>query len=1140
MYQSEQNRTHTKTSHWCLFVILFFLISIPGWSNHPLLKVPNVAATNASAEGNAVGPRDYVLFESGPVRPLAISHSRQQLYAANTPDGQLEVFAITDIGLVHQHSIPVGIEPVAIAVAPNNDIWVVNHISDSISIVDVNSPSPFVKKTLWVGDEPRDIVFAGNERQRAFITTAHRGQNSPVDAQSTVPGIGRADVWVFDSIDLGTNAGGEPLEILTLFGDSPRALAVSPDGAIVYAAVLHSGNRTTTLPPASFPKPPPLTSADGVGQPDTGLIVQFNGTNWVDETGQNLSARVGFSLPDQDVFAIDASTNPPRQVRAYTTVGTTLFNMVVNPINGDIYVSNTEAQNQVRFSGIRERAVTSVRGHIADNRITVIRNDQVMPRRLNKHIDFSRRFGNQEERESSLSMPLEMVVSNNGEQLYVTAFGSNKVAVFDTEELAADSFIPNGDSHIELSGGGPAGIVLDEARDRLYVLTRFNNSVTVVDLSQSAEIQQLALYNPEPQHIVAGRPLMYDAQLTSSRGNDSCASCHVFGNVDALAWDLGDPSGMVKPIPNSYHPITASHPGLNFTFHPMKGPMTTQSMRGLKRHGPMHWRGDRTGINRIPGESLESAAFKEFNEAFMGLLARESELDTEQMQALTDFAMELTYPPNPHRTLNNSLSPDQAVGESMFLQGFARPNRAVEPCAQCHTLDPAMGLFGTSGLMSFNDQPGEKDFKIPHFRDQYQKVGMFTPSLVNPFISGPQVRGFGFNHNGATSSSAILAEFFLSADRFRQIREYLIAFPTESPPILGQQVTVSRVNFDQAQARMQMLINRAKVQRPLPECDLIVQTVSEGRQRAWLYNRDSAQFVADSNLLAPLSETTLITSIQNSDNTYLLTCAPWGSGQRMALDRDTDGVMNGDEYAQGSDPDDAQSNSFRPQSGMWFNPQRSGHGIDLQRVGEILGATWFTYLEDGRPVWYQAVAPLAKNWSAPLLMYRWDEQTQRAESRVIGNLELIFSQPNQATMNWVIGERSGSEAFMPFRFDEGLATPNFTGLWFDPELSGAGYSLISMGDLRIAVAHVYDGQGEPVWAIGVSENALQNSVAMSRLSGPCPHCEFMPTSMQPAGTATFNFDGLRSGQLDISVTSEDDAIWQQNGALIRPLSDAIR
>ena len=62
-----------------------------------------------------------------------------------------------------------------------------------------------------------------------------------------VAGVGRADGWVSDATSLGTSPGGTPLTIVTLFGDLPRALAVSANGQTVYAAVLYSGNRTTAV-----------------------------------------------------------------------------------------------------------------------------------------------------------------------------------------------------------------------------------------------------------------------------------------------------------------------------------------------------------------------------------------------------------------------------------------------------------------------------------------------------------------------------------------------------------------------------------------------------------------------------------------------------------------------------------------------------------------------------------------------------------------------------------------------------------------------------------------------------------------------------------------------------------------------------
>ena len=56
-----------------------------------------------------------------------------------------------------------------------------------------------------------------------------------------------------------------------------------------------------------------------------------------------------FNLPDRDVFAIDASTLT--STASFTGVGTTIFNMVTNPVSGALYVSNTEARNEVRFEG---------------------------------------------------------------------------------------------------------------------------------------------------------------------------------------------------------------------------------------------------------------------------------------------------------------------------------------------------------------------------------------------------------------------------------------------------------------------------------------------------------------------------------------------------------------------------------------------------------------------------------------------------------------------------------------------------------------------------------------------------------------------------------------------------------------------
>src|SRR5690242_14628904 len=138
----------------------------------------------------AAGAGSFVTFESGQVRPLAMSADGGHLFAVNTPDDRLEIFSVGAVGLTHEASVPVGMEPVAVAVRSATEVWVVNHLSDSISVVDVSGPTPRVTRTLLVGDEPRDIVFAGPGGGRAFITTAHRGQQRISTDLAGVPGAG--------------------------------------------------------------------------------------------------------------------------------------------------------------------------------------------------------------------------------------------------------------------------------------------------------------------------------------------------------------------------------------------------------------------------------------------------------------------------------------------------------------------------------------------------------------------------------------------------------------------------------------------------------------------------------------------------------------------------------------------------------------------------------------------------------------------------------------------------------------------------------------------------------------------------------------------------------------------------------------
>src|SRR5437879_9866675 len=103
----------------------------------------------------------FTTFESGQVRPMALSPDGTRLFAVNTPDDRLEIFSVGTGGLTHTSSVPVGLEPVAVAARSNTEVWVVNHLSDSVSNVDVGTDPPRATRTLLVGRHPRHIAPAG-------------------------------------------------------------------------------------------------------------------------------------------------------------------------------------------------------------------------------------------------------------------------------------------------------------------------------------------------------------------------------------------------------------------------------------------------------------------------------------------------------------------------------------------------------------------------------------------------------------------------------------------------------------------------------------------------------------------------------------------------------------------------------------------------------------------------------------------------------------------------------------------------------------------------------------------------------------------------------------------------------------------
>lgn len=478
--------------------------------------------------------QQFANWENPHVHPMDMTPDGTKLLAVNTADNRLEVFDVTSGRPLKLGSVPVGLDPVSVRARSDTEAWVVNHISDDVSIVSLVSMN--VVRTLRTDDEPADVEFGGAP-QRAFVSCSQANS-----------------VLVFDVANLAA----APVRIAIL-GEDPRAMAYSAVRNEVYVAVFESGNHSTILgggltmasgtPPnvVSDPAGPyggvnpppndgvnfkPLQNPMNPAPPAVGLIVRKNGSGqWMDDNSHDwtnlvsgpqaaLSGRpVGWDLYDHDVAIIDVGT---LAVTYATGCMNICMALAVNPASGEVTVVGTDATNEVRFEPVVEGRflrVEMARVSPAGPSVSAIAD-------LNPHLTYGTSVPfvsiDQSERDKSLGDPRGIVWNAAGTRGYVSGMGSNNVVVVNASGVRA-GIAPT----IEV-GEGPTGVVLDEARNRLYVLNKFAASVTTIDTTGEAELlPRVPLHDPTPPAIKIGRKHLYDTHANSGLGHISCASCHV-------------------------------------------------------------------------------------------------------------------------------------------------------------------------------------------------------------------------------------------------------------------------------------------------------------------------------------------------------------------------------------------------------------------------------------------------------------------------------------------------------------------------------------------------------------------------------------------------------------------------------------
>ncbi len=963
----------------------------------------------------------FVNYEVAPIHAMDLSPGGNLLAIVNTADMRVEIFSLSQGVPVPEAIVAVGLEPVSVRFRSDDELWVVNNLSDSVSVIDI--PERQVIATLKTLDDPYDVVFAGSP-ERAFISCG-------------LPSM----LQVFDPANLLSAPVATPLQ-----GNTPRALAVSADGSTVHVAFFHSGNRSTiisggmsspgsaivTFPPDvvsnnSGPhggvNPPPNSGsvfsptrnvaagtpprvsmivkqdAQGVWRDDTGA----DWTNWISGANASASGRhPGWQLIDHDLAVVDANT---MQVQYVGGMMNLCMALDVNPVSGLVAVVGTEAHNEIRFEpNIQGRFIDVVAGLADPASLQVL---GVVD--LNAELTSQYNGGAPlplSERTKALGDPRSIKWTSDGQFAFVAGMGSNNVVIYDETGQRVGQPIALRE--------GPVGLAIDEAREQIYVLNRFDGSISVVDLVTQAETSLVRYFDPTPTVIRAGRKHLYDTHESSAIGQIACASCHIDSRMDRLSWDLGNPAGDTVLL--SQRDLNRSNTfqipigfGINVVigddgnlsdFHPMKGPMLTQTLQDIIGKEPFHWRGDRFGL-------------EEFNGAFIDLQGRGSQLTGTEMAAFEAFLATIHYPPNPHRNLNNTLPTSlnlvghYATGRFSLPAGAPLPagnavaglaqyrivdgapvvgmrlDRGIFGCVSCHTLPTGgstdrrwqsnnwvsipRGANNENHLLVMNvsdvtPDPVQHTLKVPHMRNLHERVGF------NMHSGNPSTAGFGYMHDGSGPS---IADFianpafnFQSDQQIANVVALLLSwsgsdfqlhgapppsvtnvaleppgvFSQDSHAAVGQQETI--YDPGQSTTRLNELIS---VVGASTRIQLVAKRSGIGAPRGYLMV-SGGSFTAD----FPGEQATLsqLTGSTGSGVSVTFTVVPAGTGQRLGIDRDMDSYLDYQEIVNCTDPNDPSSfgeaQCASVQAGYVVHNGWSGVGSNVDSVKQV-------YLQTGTP-----------------------------------------------------------------------------------------------------------------------------------------------------------------------------------------------
>lgn len=491
-------------------------------------------------------PAGFQVWESPQTHPMARTADGARLYVAHTTAGHVKVLGLPS--LVPQGEITVGDEPVSVALRPDgNELWVANHLSDSVSVIDTAPGSPnyhTVVATIQTMnpttlastfDEPANVVFASNTK--AYVALSSRNQIAVVDVPTrTVTGL------------LSVNGFNH------LTAQEPRAMAVR--NGRLYVAAFESNNKSELSACGASGSFPECTMFIG----DLTTFLQSPNL-----PGLIKNIQIDPDVPDRDVFVFDTAND--QLVKIVSGVGTLLYGLAVDS-QSRVFVAQAESRNAV--NGLDGQNLVDLDNRMFLNQIVRLDcpgGNCGAPTRF----DLEPLPPAQPLPGSQLATPYAIAVSGDDSTLVVTAASSHRIATVDPSNGQVLGLVD--------VGHAPRGLVLESdgngAPAAAYILNSLDSTVSRIDLTNPAAPSVTATMaigiDPTPGNVQLGRIAFHDANASTS-GTFSCASCHPDGNTDQLLWRIGGAC---------FHDDCTGD----------DEPRSTMPIRGLRETLPLHWDG---------------------------------------------------------------------------------------------------------------------------------------------------------------------------------------------------------------------------------------------------------------------------------------------------------------------------------------------------------------------------------------------------------------------------------------------------------------------------------------------------------------------------------------------------------------------